>query len=77
MDIDPLHIDGSGNYIPPILGVLLHCIVKKRTQEKGGIYGRGESSTATVHAPSPIRRPLNPGGRTPQQKLQNAIYLML
>jgi hypothetical protein len=28
-----------------------------------------KSSKATVHAPSLIRRPLNPGGQTPRQEL--------
>jgi hypothetical protein len=36
---------------------------------KGDIYGRRESTEATVKAPSLIRRPLNPGGQTLLQKL--------
>jgi hypothetical protein len=48
----------------------------KRTQREeggaegeGGIYGRRESSEARAPAPSPIGRPLNPGGESPRLRL--------
>jgi hypothetical protein len=49
----------------------------KREEQRGegGIYGGRESSEARAHAPSPIGRPLNPGGQTPRLRLLTLISL--
>jgi hypothetical protein len=44
---------------------------RKRRVEQRGIYGRRKSGETHAGAPYPIRRPLNPGGQTPRQKLLN------
>ena len=55
---------------------------KLEKDAEGGQRSRGrkavfmvveKSSTATVHAPSPIKRLVNPGGQTPRLRLLNEL----
>jgi hypothetical protein len=43
--------------------------LEKDAEGKSGIYGRLESSEARARAPSPIGRPVNPGGQTSRTKI--------